>query len=179
MHTGQLVEGLKTIGIDGQVLPYDYFHPDLLLNQPSRPKAFILNTGLSSSPGYHWICFYRPKTISKQVVVYFDSYGLPQETYFQFQFPRNIIYEQNSHVLQMYDSNFCGHYCLTFLDLRHKYYGHTKDIISEFFDVHNSNFNDQRVKKYSRNKFCHLYSLRRNDQCCETCQYVIRHRLNN
>jgi len=82
------------------------FVRDELPNKPRLHECGILNTGDSSTDGYHWICWYK----ARKTKLSFDSYGLPPPVEL-IDYLKNPVY-YNSERLQFGNSVFCGHLCL-------------------------------------------------------------------
>ena len=104
------------------VFPFDQFPLKTLTHNyySSSPNAYccIVNTDPSHKPGTHWVAFFIDKTKKKMShLEFFDSYGLPPNTY-SFKFPSPIQIISNQCTLQSHDSTVCGHYCILYLYLR-------------------------------------------------------------
>lgn len=82
------------------------FVRDQLPMKPRVSECGILNTGDSSTNGFHWMCWY--KSGSKKI--YFDSYALPPPVELVKYMKSPVYY--NSERLQYGDTVFCGHLCL-------------------------------------------------------------------
>ena len=160
MNTTQLQEGLKKLGIEGQVLPWDHFDPTLI--NPNKIQAFIINIGSSGTPGYHWTVIYN----LKGRCFFFDSYGRSMDKYFPFFNIPNI--KSNPHRLQSSSSAVCGHMCLHYLYLMSK---KLKDFsqLPNVYDLHQLEMNDTLAHQFVKKNFCPVYRSRKGDQCCEPC----------
>jgi hypothetical protein len=105
------------------------------------PSCIISNTMPRNHKGLHWIAFYYK---NKNTVEYWDSYGNSLKSY-------NIklhVNKYNKNVLQKYNSNVCGLYCVMFLALRSQ--GHSFNSIQKCF-TNNKTENDIVVKEYFKN----------------------------
>ena len=93
---------------------------------PSRcfPKSMIINTAAGDSPGEHWVAI----VLQKKRCFYFDSFGLPilngnilkflAENY------KKVTYTDVC--IQSVFSDFCGKFCIGFINQVHsKYSYHT------------------------------------------------------
>lgn len=79
---------------------------DQLPNKAKVSECGILNTGDSSTNGFHWMCWH--KSGSKKIC--FDSYALPPPVELVKYMKSPVYY--NSERLQYGDTVFCGHLCL-------------------------------------------------------------------
>ena len=71
------------------------------------PCAYVANTDPSSRKGQHWVAFYHESSTQLE---FFDSYGLPPQTY-DFPFPSNLSsLKYNACLLQSLSSSVCGQY---------------------------------------------------------------------
>ena len=82
------------------------FVRDQLPEKPRKIECGILNTGDSSTNGFHWMCWYK----NDNEKLCFDSYALPPPVELVDYLGRPIFY--NSERLQYGDTVFCGHLCL-------------------------------------------------------------------
>ena len=113
---------------------------------PSFPKKMIINTGISSTKGDHWIAL----ILFKNNCFYFDSFGLEiiDKRILNFLTKLNYkTYTFNNQCIQHFESEKCGNFCIKFL----KTVG-TKKNFSDFikkFDFQNLKKNDTIVDKIS------------------------------
>jgi hypothetical protein len=66
----QLIDAAKKLGIKNF---RGVFVRDELPKNPNKVECGILNTGDSSTNGFHWICWYK----NGKTKICFDSYALP------------------------------------------------------------------------------------------------------
>ena len=139
MDTIQVQEYLTkdkyTRKIFGGVIPIDH----LPKNYVSRPKAYIINSGDSTTPGEHWFAVFIPK---RGPIEYFDSYGLKpiNKEIYNFVKLNRKSFIHNPYRIQANDSYNCGKYSLFYLYLRSR--GYTMRKILQFFIRHKLNTND-------------------------------------
>ena len=82
------------------------FVRDQLPKKSRIKECGILNTGDSSTNGFHWMCWY--KNCDRKIC--FDSYGLPPPIELVDYLERPVYY--NSERLQYGNTVYCGHLCL-------------------------------------------------------------------
>ena len=82
---------------------YIVFVRDELPKKTRVIECGILNTGDSSTGGYHWLCRYK----AGKTKLTFDSYGLPPPVELT-AYLRNPVYYNSE---QYGDTRFCGHLC--------------------------------------------------------------------
>ena len=106
------------------VFPFDQFpvasflYASSSLNSVNTPAlCTIINTDPSTSPGQHWVAFFKGPNSDPKEIEFFDSYGQNPLTY-GFHFPTEIRVLSNSFPLQSLSTIVCGHYCILFLYLR-------------------------------------------------------------
>ena len=99
----QLIEAAKKLKIKQF---RGVFVRDQLPKKPRKHECGILNTGDSSTNGFHWMCWY--KSGSKKIC--FDSYALPPPVEVVKYLQSPVYY--NSERLQYGNTVFCGHLCL-------------------------------------------------------------------
>lgn len=102
----QLIEAAKKLKIKQF---RGVFVRDQLPKKSNPTECGILNTGDSSTNGFHWMCWH--KSGSKKIC--FDSYALPPPVELVEYLKRPVYY--NSERLQYGDTVFCGHLCLYIL----------------------------------------------------------------
>lgn len=114
MNTGQIETSLKHIKSFLGVFPSNKI-PSV---RPTKdPQCFIANLDPSWKPGSHWIAICVRKIKEKNVLEYFDSYGL---------FPPVKLDKKrwkvirNKHQFQKLGSAVCGHYAVFFVKNRLK-----------------------------------------------------------
>lgn len=90
---------------------------DCLPRRISPSTAIVVNTDPHNKRGTHWVAFYLD---GKGHLEYFDSFGQPPLVSDHIRFIRRncSLYKFNSKMLQDYDSELCGHYCLGYLYFR-------------------------------------------------------------
>ncbi|XP_065654868.1 uncharacterized protein LOC136081480 [Hydra vulgaris] len=102
-------KGVKKNVVKKYITHEDYkgvFVRDELPKNTQRKECEILNTGDSSTRGFHWICWYKDgdKKLS------FDSYGLPPPVGVD-NYLKSPVYYNNDRV-QFENTSFYGHLCL-------------------------------------------------------------------
>jgi len=127
MNTTQLKYGLKTLGLEGDVMPYDRFTTSLFSD--TQTQAYILNTGDSRSEGEHWVCFLN----FPQSIEFFDSYGQRPDVYFKHLAYKKPI-QYNNWWVQDLSSNYCGHHVLYFLSARCNKVSSLKSLQDSFYN---------------------------------------------
>jgi hypothetical protein len=85
------------------------FVRDQLPKKSNVIECGILNTGDSSTNGFHWMCWYK----NGDVKLCFDSYALPPPVELVDYLKRPVYY--NSERIQYGDTVFCGHLCMYIL----------------------------------------------------------------
>lgn len=99
----QLIEAAKKLGIKNF---RGVFVRDELPKKCNTIECGILNTGDSSTSGFHWICWWR----NGDYKICFDSYALPPPVELVRFLKQPVLY--NSERVQYGDTVFCGHLCL-------------------------------------------------------------------
>ena len=106
------------------VFPFDQFptaslcYPTTSLHSVNTPAlCTIINTDPSTSPGQHWVAFFKGPNAEQKQLEFFDSYGQTPLIY-GFTFPPDIKIISNTFPLQSLSTTVCGHYCILFLYLR-------------------------------------------------------------
>lgn len=99
----QLIDAAKKLGIKNF---RGVFVRDQLPNRPRAVECGIVNTGDSSTNGFHWMCWFKDG--NKKIC--FDSYALPPPVELVDYLKRPVYY--NSERIQYGDTVFCGHLCL-------------------------------------------------------------------
>ena len=82
------------------------FVKDQLPKKTQKEECEIVNTGDSSTQGFHWVCWHK----EGDKKIYFDSYGLPPMVEVA-DYLFSPVYS-NSERVQFGDTSFCGHLCL-------------------------------------------------------------------
>ena len=108
------------------------------------PSLFVVNTGLSSTPGRHWVVVYFPVSGPNE---FFDSLGKDLKHYNKiFQ---SILggreYIHNTIRLQNFGSATCGEHCIFFT--KHRLRGYTFKTIMLKYSLHDLSKNDAMVVK--------------------------------
>jgi hypothetical protein len=83
------------------------FVRDQLPKKPRVRECGILNTGDSTTNGFHWMCWYK----NGEVRLCFDSYALPPPVELVDYLKSESVY-YNSERVQYGNTVFCGHLCL-------------------------------------------------------------------
>src|SRR5271154_7211233 len=146
MNGSQLLYALNSLGIHGDVLPWDAFDPQTTMGPRSTtPAAYIINTGRSGTAGEHWVCFYNlPHHIE-----FFDSFGQHPSAYFpHYMYKKHLLF--GTLWVQQLDSNYCGHHVLFFLDQRMRRVATFHEFLKYYYDPHLRQFNDRHVGNYCR-----------------------------
>lgn len=124
---------------------------DLLKNITPKEGNYIINLQNSYvGSGTHWACF----TIKKDIIIYFDSFGVPFPTNllnFFYRFKKGIPIIYSIDQIQHYNSILCGYYCLFF----HYFYSKSKlkddrQILNKhnsLFVLKNRKLNDKILQK--------------------------------
>ena len=127
--------------------------PDLPLPvYEGRPALYILNTGLSTSPGEHWCVACFPK--NSNVCYFFDPFGHSPNKYMfsasLLEMCNKIVF--NKKVVQGELAKTCGHHCL-FFALKYAR-GHEPNTIMAMYKSSDSQRqNDNMVYEYIRHKY--------------------------
>ena len=82
------------------------FVRDELPKKPSKKECGIVNTGDSSTNGFHWVCWYKDGDEKYS----FDSYGQPPLVELDHYLKGSVNY--NSERVQFGNTSYCGHLCL-------------------------------------------------------------------
>ena len=105
------------------------------------PKIYIVNTDPTDQPGAHWITLYVD-----EVAEYFDSLGtIPEQDFKNFLVLNGSKYMYNSKIIQNYNSDLCGQYCLMYSYFRCRGCKF-ENIIKMYSD--NLKLNDVKVKYF-------------------------------
>jgi hypothetical protein len=99
----QLIDAAKKLGIKNF---RGVFVRDELPKNPNKVECGILNTGDSSTNGFHWICWHK----NGKTKICFDSYALPPPVELVEYLKKPVWY--NSERVQFGNTVFCGHLCL-------------------------------------------------------------------
>ena len=107
------------------------------------PKTIIINTGLSSTHGDHWVALRLLKTCC----FYFDSFGVEivDQEILSFIKRKYQNYTFNNKCIQYYDSEKCGKFCIAFIRMV-KNKTDFKSFVNNF-DFHNLKNNDKLIVK--------------------------------
>ena len=103
------------------------FKNDLLKFNPNKQVSFIidLHDDTDNSTG-HWVAL----TKKDNKYIYFDSFGIIYPNIVK-DFCKDYIIEYNTKQIQSFNSEYCGEYCIMFLDFINKGYN-MRDIQAEF-----------------------------------------------
>jgi hypothetical protein len=146
MDSNELKRALRNVPHFKGVFAKDIFYFD-----GEIPSCYIINTGLSSTIGEHWIGLY----ILNNVILYFDSLGLsPFNDFYINKLLKsinitNLMY--NNIRLQGLMSNVCGQYCIMFIS-RISNGDSFKKFLLRFSPCNYTN-NDKKVSIYAKTKF--------------------------
>lgn len=117
------------------------------LNFDANNFFLISNDSPSTSSGRHWLAFYLTRKNNKNIIEFFDSYGLSPYTNKYFtrflkHFGDKIIY--NKKMLQSPFSTKCGKYCICFL--HHRSIDKT---MTSFLNLFSDDYteNDKKIEK--------------------------------
>ena len=91
---------------------------DQLMNYNPQPGAYIINMEDSGNDGTHWVAFYLTKENDEPNSYYFDSYGGPppmEVREFSTRYGAHFLNYSNKQIQSM-ASNYCGQYCLTWIE---------------------------------------------------------------
>ena len=107
------------------------------------PKTIVVNTGLSSTHGDHWVALRLQKTCC----FYFDSFGVEivDQEILSFIKRNYQKYTFNNKCIQYYDSENCGKFCIAFIKMV-KNRNDFKNFVHKF-DFHNLKKNDKQIEK--------------------------------
>ena len=107
------------------------------------PKTIVVNTGLSSTHGDHWVALRLLKTSC----LYFDSFGVEivDKEILSFIKRKYLKYTFNNKCIQYYDSKNCGKFCVAFIKMV-KNRNNFKSFVNKF-DFHNLKNNDKQIVK--------------------------------
>ena len=99
----QLIDAVKKLKIKNF---RGVFMRDELPKKPRKKECGIVNTGDSSTDGFHWVCWYKngDKKYS------FDSYVQPALVELVDYLKSPVFY--NSERVQLGNTSYCGHLCL-------------------------------------------------------------------
>ena len=146
MNTSQIRRATESHGLLNRVTRGVCALDELPEGLPSRPCAFVVNTGVSTGPGKHWIALWFAEDGSVEM---FDSYGRWPHRYGS---SLNSFVNRNStacnfqtRVLQHKRTRVCGQYCLYYL--YHKCQGRTLVGIANDFGLDKVE-NDIRVSEF-------------------------------
>ena len=89
----QLIEAAKKLKIE-------------LPKKPRKKECGIVNTGDSSTNGFHWVCWYK----NEDKKYSFDSYAQPALVELVDYLKGSVYY--NSERVQFGNTSYCGHLCL-------------------------------------------------------------------
>ena len=82
------------------------FVSDEFPKKTRKKECGIVNTGDSSTYGFHWVCWYKDGDEKYS----FDSYGQPPLVELDHYLKGSVYY--NSERVQFGNTSFCGHLCL-------------------------------------------------------------------
>ena len=143
MNTVQVKKFLEndkyTKKIFNDVIPIDFLKIEFV----NGPKAFIINTGESDTPGQHWFALFIPKL---GPIEYFDSYGnkpINKEIYEFVKINKRPLF-YNRYKIQGNNSLNYGKFSIFYLYLRSR--GIPLRKVIQFFNK-NKNINDQIITK--------------------------------
>jgi len=112
MNTLQIDEALSKdvycLPVYAGALPRDVFADTF---DPNEKRLYVINTHPSDKPGEHWLALYN----KPDEAVFFDSYGLPLDTYRPIQrtlSDKKIVSDTTR--LQDLGNDVCGDYCVVF-----------------------------------------------------------------
>ena len=106
------------------------------------PKTIVVNTGLSSTHGDHWVALRLQKTCC----FYFDSFGVDivDKEIMSFIKRKYQKYTFNNKCIQNYDSENCGKFCIAFIKMV-KNKKEFKTFVNNF-DFYNLKNNDKQIE---------------------------------
>ena len=99
----QLIEAAKKLKIKNF---RGVFVRDELPKKPRKKECGIVNTGDSSTDGFHWVCWYK----NEDKKYSFDSYAQPALVELVDYLKGSVYY--NSERVQFGNTSYCGHLCL-------------------------------------------------------------------
>ena len=107
------------------------------------PKTMVINTGLSSTTGDHWVALRLLKTYC----LYFDSFGVEivDQEILSFIKRKYQKYTFNNKCIQYYSSENCGKFCIAFIKMV-KNKNDFKSFVNNF-DFNNLKNNDKLIVK--------------------------------
>ena len=107
------------------------------------PKTIVINTGLSSTHGDHWVALRLLKTCC----FYFDSFGVEivDQEILSFIKRKYQKYTFNNKCIQYYSSENCGKFCIAFIKMV-KNKNDFKSFVNNF-DFNNLKNNDKLIVK--------------------------------
>jgi hypothetical protein len=111
MNTSSLMNALSATLSCTFVKNWCVVAQDELKMPESFPSCVISNTMPKTHKGLHWVAFFFK---NKHSIEFWDSYGKSPKHY-------NFIFkirQSNKMILQSYNSDVCGLYCIMFLSLR-------------------------------------------------------------
>ena len=104
----------------------------------AEPGLYIVNTGLSSTPGKHWVSVFLDETCE-----YFDSLGKPPKEVIGFINRQGKAFTYSDTRLQGGSSDVCGDYCILYAYFKCRDFT-LKDFIAMFTDDYV--YNDKMVE---------------------------------
>ena len=106
------------------------------------PKTIVVNTGLSSTHGDHWVAL----RLQKACCFYFDSFGVDivDKEIMSFIKRKYQKYTFNNKCIQNYDSENCGKFCIAFIKMV-KNKKEFKTFVNNF-DFYNLKNNDKQIE---------------------------------
>ena len=106
------------------------------------PKTIVVNTGLSSTHGDHWVAL----RLQKAFCFYFDSFGVDivDREILSFIKRKYQKYTFNDKCIQNYDSENCGKFCIAFIKMV-KNKKEFKTFVNNF-DFYNLKNNDKQIE---------------------------------
>lgn len=135
------------------VYPRDIF----LRQEITYPSVFVCNTDNSSQPGTHWVAVYFSE---KRKCEYFDSYGIPpinDDMHIKLS-AIDSNYKRNCHVLQSWDTNVCGIYCIVYALMKCK--GCSLRVITNLFlHTESCHERDHVLKQFIETNFSQLLEI--------------------
>ena len=140
MNTREINRRLKNVSGFLGTFPCDRIPPT-----DKYSYSVIINTDNHTLPGSHWTAL----LVRGKSVYFFDSFGRnfnnksfpPDFINYVSKLCRNKIIKFNDRVLQSFQSNTCGYYCVYFI----KNHMNKREAFSSFTD--NLNLNDRRILK--------------------------------
>jgi hypothetical protein len=123
------------------------------------PSCYVANIDPHDRAGQHWVACFLP---SPNKLEFFDSYGLPPESYAELQLARLPQTDVNPECLQSLYSTACGHYCIYFLCARAYGAATFTETCSAPLRLHPC-IRDRRIRKF-------VSVLRTNLRVCMPCR---------